>query len=87
MIDMEAYKLMRGRDDNPANQSELGNNELENEEPPSGAFILMLSATIKGYGFHDKKWRMLKKSLGRTHTDHHNRYSTRRAYPGHQMEQ
>jgi hypothetical protein len=68
MVDMEAYKLMHGRDDDPTTQSELSNNELENDEPPSGAFTLMLPATIKGYGFHNKKWSKLKISLGYTNT-------------------
>jgi hypothetical protein len=68
MVDMEAYKLMHGRDDDPTTQSELSNNELENDEPPSGAFTLMLPATIKGYGFHNKKWSKLKRSLRYTNT-------------------
>ncbi|KAI4950396.1 hypothetical protein J4E91_004278 [Alternaria rosae] len=33
--------------------------QFEHEEPPDGAFILMLPATINGYGFHNKKWKKL----------------------------
>ncbi|KAI4681791.1 uncharacterized protein J4E84_007387 [Alternaria hordeiaustralica] len=38
---------------------ELSSEELENDEPPGGAFTLMLPPTIKGYGFHNKKWNTL----------------------------
>ena len=56
MVDMEAYKLMHGSDDDPTTRNELSDDAMESDEPPSGSFILMLPATIHGYGFHDKKW-------------------------------
>ncbi|KAI4616840.1 hypothetical protein J4E83_006421 [Alternaria metachromatica] len=59
MVDAEAWKLMHGRDNDPTTQSELSSEELENDEPPGGAFTLMLPPTIKGYGFHNKKWNTL----------------------------
>jgi len=61
MVDAEAWKLMHGRDNDPTTQSELSSEELENDEPPGGAFTLMLPPTIKGYGFHNKKWSMFTK--------------------------
>ena len=63
MVDAEAWKLMHGRDNDPTTQSELSSEELENDEPPGGAFTLMLPATIKGYGFHNKKWSRFTESF------------------------
>ncbi|KAI4629136.1 uncharacterized protein J4E87_003397 [Alternaria ethzedia] len=59
MVDAEAYKLMHGRDDDPTSKSGLSSEELKKDEPPGGAFTLMLPATMKGYGFHNKKWNTL----------------------------
>ncbi|CAI9632725.1 unnamed protein product [Alternaria burnsii] len=59
MVDTEAYKLMHSRDDDPITKSELSDAVLESDVPPGGPFTLMLPATIKGYGFHNKKWNVL----------------------------
>ncbi|RYN81405.1 hypothetical protein AA0120_g10146 [Alternaria tenuissima] len=59
MVDMEAYRLMHGRDDDPPRQSELTDVVLGNDEIPEGSFALILPATINGYGFHNKKWNVL----------------------------
>ncbi|KAH8625779.1 hypothetical protein IG631_19658 [Alternaria alternata] len=57
---MEAYKLMHGSDDDPTTRNELSDDAMESDEPPSSSFTLMLSATIHGYGFHDKKWKHIR---------------------------
>ncbi len=31
--------------------------DMADENPPKGAFCCLLSPTMYGYGFHDKKWR------------------------------
>ncbi|RYN29650.1 hypothetical protein AA0115_g5269 [Alternaria tenuissima] len=59
MVDMEAYRLMHGRDDELPRQSELTEDVLRNDEIPEGPFALLLPATIIGYGFHNKKWSVL----------------------------
>jgi len=63
MVDMDAYRLMHGdsedREDGSDDQtarSELGDDILEQDEPPDDSFALMLPATLNGYGFHHKKW-------------------------------
>jgi len=83
MVDAEAWKLMHGRDNDPVTQSELSSDVLKDDEPPGGAFTLMLPATIKGYGFHNKKWSMFTRSLGNTNANRCSRYSARGTYTGH----
>jgi len=76
MVDAEAYKLMHGRDDDPTSKSGLSSEELKKDEPPGGAFTLMLPATMKGYGFHNKKWSTFIECLSHTSADHQHRYTT-----------
>ena len=56
MVDIDAYKMMHGRDDEPATHNELSNDILEKEEPPEGSVVLMLPPTISGFSFRSKKW-------------------------------
>jgi len=86
MVDAEAFKAMHGHDDDITTQSDLTNDELENDEPPSGAFTLMLPATIKGYGFHNKKWSMFINSLDQWNAKRHHRCLACGTYTGHPME-
>jgi hypothetical protein len=87
MVDMEAYRLMHGRDDDPPRQSELTEDVLGNDEIPEGPFALLLPATINGYGFHNKKWSRQIEILRRANTKNTNRCATRRTHRCHQMEQ
>jgi len=86
MVDAEAFKLMHGRDDDPITQSELSIDELKSDKPPSDAFTLMLPPTIKGYGFHNKKWSMFTEPFGHMNVNHDHRYSARETYTGYQVE-
>ena len=86
MIDAEAFKLMHGRDDDPITQSELSSDEYKSDKPPSNAFTLLLPPTIKGYGFHNKKWSMFTRSSGHMNANRNHRYTARGTYPGYQME-
>lgn len=85
MVDTEAYKLMHSRDDDPITKSELSDAVLESDVPPGGPFTLMLPATIKGYGFHNKKWSMYTNIPISTNTKHP-RCSNGGSHTGHQME-
>ncbi|KAF2249135.1 P-loop containing nucleoside triphosphate hydrolase protein [Trematosphaeria pertusa] len=57
MIDLNTYRQMHPEAiEDHANDG----NGVENEEsPPEDGFLLLLPATIRGYGFHDKKWSKL----------------------------
>ncbi|KAF2498989.1 P-loop containing nucleoside triphosphate hydrolase protein, partial [Lophium mytilinum] len=59
MIDIATYRQLHlDAFSSPQNdETELDATDLE--EPPEGPFLLLLPATIRGYGFHDKKWKML----------------------------
>jgi hypothetical protein len=56
MVDMATYRYMHSEDDEVTKQSEISDEQFKSSEPPEGSFALMLPATIKGYGFHNKKW-------------------------------
>lgn len=66
MIDMETYNLMHAEEGEAENQAEdepqcgdLRPEEMSADDPPPGAFVLLLPATIKAFRFHDKKWSTL----------------------------
>jgi hypothetical protein len=58
MIDFEAYNQMHPDDLRRDHEVWI---ELDSDIPPDGSFLQLLPATIRGYGFHDKKWG---KSMG-----------------------
>ena len=55
MVDTATYKEMHDSDEDPI-MSELSDEQLQSDEPPDGDFVLLLPHTIRGYGFHNKKW-------------------------------
>ncbi|KAM0424533.1 hypothetical protein ACHAPT_010249 [Fusarium lateritium] len=58
MIDTETYRQFRGRD-HPGRSGTGDNPLVQPDSPPPGHFVLLLPATIYGFGFHDKTWRKL----------------------------
>lgn len=56
MIDMNTYKVMHGDEEGSNPRDELPENEMRAETLPAEPFVLLLPATIRGYGFHNKKW-------------------------------
>lgn len=62
MVDDVTYKLMHGEGDDEENMEDrelLDEGRMSTEEPPEDPFVLLLPATIRGYGFHNKKWSTL----------------------------
>jgi hypothetical protein len=61
MIDIAMYKRMHQSglsDQSTAPGDKSRQLDLSNQEhPPNDPFIFLLPDTIRGYGFHDKKWR------------------------------
>jgi hypothetical protein len=60
MVDVNTHKLMHHDDNESPTQREhreLNNEISQSDQLPQGNSLLMLPATINGYGFHDKKWR------------------------------
>lgn len=60
MVDMATWQLMHGADEDSQPREELDEQTLSKLEPPTGVFLLLLPALIKGFGFHDKKWSKYK---------------------------
>jgi SpoVK/Ycf46/Vps4 family AAA+-type ATPase len=58
MVDDKTYKLMHGDDDDEEVEDceELDEDSMRADDPPTEPFLLLLPATIRGYGFHNKKW-------------------------------
>ena len=56
MVDTETYNLMHISEDVNHDRTELSGDEMRAAKPPAEPFILLLPATIRGYGFHNKKW-------------------------------
>jgi hypothetical protein len=58
MVDDTTYKLMHGDgDDEPdEDREELDEDSMRADDLPAEPFVLLLPATIRGYGFHNKKW-------------------------------
>jgi len=59
MVDMLAYRdLSPDQNMNPdIDLKVLGAEFLDSDGPPSDPFVLLLPPRVKGFGFHDKKWR------------------------------
>ncbi|EXJ87097.1 hypothetical protein A1O3_04055 [Capronia epimyces CBS 606.96] len=61
MIDTETYKYLHPKQDKLSvtdHPTEVIG--VDTVEPPDDTFLLLLPATILGYGFHDKRWRTLE---------------------------
>lgn len=56
MVDMNTYKVMHDSTPSLPGREELEDIAMHNETPPEDPFSLILPATIKGFGFHNKKW-------------------------------
>ena len=56
MVDMTTYKLMHGEEEVDPERTELRHDETQGEEIPTEPFVLLLPATVKGFGLHNKKW-------------------------------
>jgi hypothetical protein len=58
MVDDTTYQLMHGYDeDDPAKDRErLDEESMRADDLPAEPFVLLLPATIRGYGIHNKKW-------------------------------
>lgn len=56
MVDMATYNLMHNNDEPIPERAELDEEAMLAKDPPDDAFALLLPATIKGFGFHNKKW-------------------------------
>jgi hypothetical protein len=56
MIDMETYKLMHDAEGASPPRFELDHEAMQRDNPPVGPFVLLLPVSIRGFGFHDKKW-------------------------------
>lgn len=51
------YKQLHTREaEPPVHVSDLDQDTLKSDQPPADPFVLLLPATIRGYGLHDKKW-------------------------------
>ncbi len=57
MVDAVTYKVMYPDEEVAPERTELSVEEMRNETIPQEPFALLLPATIRGYGFHNKKWR------------------------------
>jgi hypothetical protein len=56
MVDTVTYNLMHGDEDTAEDRIELAEEEMHADSLPTEPFVLLLPATIRGYGFHNKKW-------------------------------
>ncbi|KAE8423462.1 hypothetical protein BDV36DRAFT_290145 [Aspergillus pseudocaelatus] len=57
MVNMQMYQQIHV-DNNPPVR-EYGGQDVTEAIPPNNPFLLLLPATIQGFGFHDKKWGTL----------------------------
>jgi hypothetical protein len=56
MVDMNTYREINDVSALPPQRDDLGQDVMDQEEPPKGPFLLLLPPTILGFGFHDRKW-------------------------------
>jgi hypothetical protein len=60
MVDNTTYKqLHQDSTEVEPEVDDLGQEAMDREDPPDGPFILLLPASTRGYGMHDKKWSKL----------------------------
>ena len=61
MVDNAMYRQMHQAEaEAPAQRKDLDREAIESDQPPADPFALLLPATIRGYGLHDKKWSKFK---------------------------
>jgi hypothetical protein len=58
MIDTQTYKMMHGDEDPTTSHATLADEEMRNNTILAKPFALFLPATVRSYGFHNKKWSM-----------------------------
>jgi hypothetical protein len=56
MVDATTYKLMHEDEEQADDREELDEDSMRTDDLPAEPFVLLLPATIPGYGFHNKKW-------------------------------
>jgi hypothetical protein len=57
MIDILMYRQLHSEEsDETVLRDDLGQEAMDQDEPPDGPFTLLLPANIWGFGFHNKKW-------------------------------
>ncbi|KAJ5928290.1 ATPase AAA-type core [Penicillium verhagenii] len=59
MVDMITYRELHPEKDPTEEREYLSDESTEAEDPPDENFLLLLPATVHGFGFQDKKWRLL----------------------------
>ncbi|KAF2456390.1 P-loop containing nucleoside triphosphate hydrolase protein [Lineolata rhizophorae] len=59
MVDISMHRQLSDDSDIPEPRDDLGQHAMDNDTPPEDPFVLLLPAYVKGFGFHDKKWRNL----------------------------
>jgi hypothetical protein len=57
MVDMVTYRELHPEDHTPEQREYLEQENMEAEDPPDEDFLLLLPATVHGFGLQDKKWR------------------------------
>jgi hypothetical protein len=63
MVDTSTYKMMHGDEDVIEDRTELDDNAMRIDDVPAGPFALLLPASIRGYGFHNKKWSKISEEM------------------------
>lgn len=63
MVDMITYRQLHLGDDVSDDREYLSDTIMDCDTPPTGSLLLLLPATVHGFGFQDKKWRKSKQRL------------------------
>lgn len=60
MVDTNTYKMLHGGETRNGAHADFDARAMLSDDPPSQTqypyFLLLLPATIRGFGFHNKKW-------------------------------
>ncbi|KAJ5263554.1 ATPase AAA-type core [Penicillium angulare] len=59
MVDMITYRQLHSDEDVSEDREYLNDAIMDSDTPPTGNLLLLLPATVHGFGFQDKKWRLL----------------------------
>jgi hypothetical protein len=60
MIDLSTYRKMHPEPDGATQTPRVYEKGLETlNDPQAASFLILLPATLRGFGFHDKKWSKL----------------------------
>ncbi|KAJ6024683.1 ATPase AAA-type core [Penicillium herquei] len=62
MVDMVTYKQLHSGSEESDEREYLSDATMNSDNPPDGNLLLLLPATVHGFGFQDKKWRLLSVS-------------------------